>query len=309
MRSGFVCILGRPNAGKSTLLNTLVGEKLAIVTPKPQTTRIRIQGILNVPRQGQRPAAQVVLVDTPGVHKSHSWLDRKMAHEIREALDGCDLVLWIKDVTRQRGAEEEYVLSMIRKSDTPVFLLLNKIDVIQKDKLLPIIEECRQLHEFRAIIPISAKKKDGIARLVDQVVEALPEGQPLFSKDQITDQPVRFMASEIIREQMLMEMEEEVPYAAAVLIERFEENPKLTKIAAAIYCEREGQKGIIIGKGGQMLKKIGSAARRQIEEMLGTKVFLELFVKVEPAWREQRAFVEGLDWRRQFEEMMRREDS
>jgi len=304
MRSGFVCILGRPNAGKSTLLNTLVGEKLAIVTPKPQTTRIRIQGILNVPRQGARPAAQVVLVDTPGVHKAQSWLDRKMAHEIREALEGCDLVLWIKDVTRQRGAEEEYVHSMIRKTQTPVFLLLNKIDVIQKDKLLPIIEECRQLHEFREIIPISAKKKDGIARLVDQVVEALPEGKPLFSKDQITDQPVRFMASEIIREQMLMEMDEEVPYAAAVLIERFEEEPKITRIAAAIYCEREGQKGIIIGKGGLMLKKIGSAARRQIEAMLGTKVFLELFVKVEPEWREQRAFVEGLDWRRQFEEMM-----
>jgi GTP-binding protein Era len=305
MRSGFVCILGRPNAGKSTLLNTLVGEKLAIVTPKPQTTRIRIQGILNVPKQGTRPAGQVVLVDTPGVHKTQSWLDRKMAHEISEALQGCDLVLWIKDVTRHHGREEEYVLSMIRNSKTPVFLLLNKIDVIQKDKLLPIIEECRKLHEFRQIIPISAKKKEGITDLIEQVVAALPLGKALFSKDQITDQPVRFMASEIIREQMLMEMEEEVPYAAAVLIERFEEGPKLTKIAAAIFCEREGQKGIIIGKGGSMLKKIGSAARRQIEQMLGTKVFLELFVKVQPDWREQRAFVEGLDWRRQFEEMMR----
>jgi GTP-binding protein Era len=294
MHCGFVCLLGRPNAGKSTLLNALVGEKLAIVTPKPQTTRTRIQGVLNVPQEKERPAAQVVLVDTPGVHKSQSWLDRRMAHEIREGLEGCDLVLWIKDVTRRRGAEEEYVLSMVRKSETPVFLLLNKIDLIPKDKLLPIIDECRQLHDFREIIPISARKKDGLDRLLNQIVAALPEGQAFFPEDQFTDQPVRCLAAEIIREQMLLETAEEVPYATAVVIDRFEEAPQLTRITATIYCEREGQKGIIIGRGGQMLKKIGSAARRQIEQMLGTKVFLELFVKIEPEWREQRDFVEEL---------------
>jgi GTPase len=305
MRSGFVCILGRPNAGKSTLLNALVGEKLAIVTHKPQTTRTRVQGVLNLPRQKGRSAAQIVLIDTPGVHKSETSLDRKMAHEIREALEGCNLVLWIKDVTRKRGAEEEYVLGLVRKANSPAFLLLNKIDLIDKSKLLPIIEEYRQLHDFREIIPISAKSGDGLQVLLHKAVEALPSAPPYFPEDHLTDQPVRFLAAEIIREELLLHTEEEVPYATTVVVERFEEGPKLTKIAAAIYCEREGQKAIIIGKGGQMLKTVGSAARRQIERMLGAKVFLELFVKVEPGWRERREFVEGLDWRRQLEQMAR----
>jgi GTP-binding protein Era len=308
MRSGFVCILGRPNAGKSTLLNALVGEKLAVVTPKPQTTRTRVRGILNLRKEKGRPAAQVILVDTPGVHKSETSLDRKMAQEIRAALAGCNLVLWIKDVTRKRGPEEDYVLALVRKASTPVFLLLNKIDLIEKGKLLPLIEECQHLHDFREIIPISAKKTDGLSVLLDKMVEVLPTGSPYYPEDQITDQPVRFLAAEIIREQMLLETADEVPYAAAVLIELFEERPALTRIAAAIYCEREGQKAIIIGKGGQMLKKIGTAARQQIEQLVGTKVFLELFVKVEPGWRDQPEFIESLDWRRQLEAMARRQN-
>jgi GTP-binding protein Era len=307
MKSGFVCILGRPNAGKSTLLNALVGEKLAIVTHKPQTTRTRIHGILNLPKQKGRPAAQIVLIDTPGVHKSETWLDRSMAHEIREALESCDLVVWIKDVTRRPGVEEDYVLSLIKKVDTPVFLLLNKIDLIEKGKLLPLIEQSRELHDFKEIIPISAKKKDNLDALLQTMAEAMPTGAPYFPEDQITDQPVRFLAAEIIREAMLLQTEEEVPYATTVVVERFEEGPKLTRISAAIFCEREGQKGIIIGKGGQMLKQIGTAARKQIEAMLGCKVFLELFVKVEPGWREQRDFVQSLDWRRQLEEMARQQ--
>ena len=307
MRSGVVCILGRPNAGKSTLLNTLVGEKLAVVTPKPQTTRTRVRGILNLQKQKGRPAAQVVLIDTPGVHKSETSLDRKMAQEVREAIVGCDLVLWIKDVTRKPGLEEEYVLSLVRKADTPVFLLLNKIDLIDKAKLLPLIEEFRHQHDFREIIPISARKADGIPRLLDKIVELMPAGQPYYPEDQITDQPVRFLAAEIIREQLVMETEKEIPHAIAVLIEQFEEGPTLTRIAATIYCERDGQKAILIGKRGQMLKKVGTAARLQIERLLDAKVFLDLHVKVEPGWREQRDFIESLDWRRQLETMGRRQ--
>lgn len=303
MRSGFVCILGRPNAGKSTLLNALVGEKLAIVTHKPQTTRNRIQGIVNLKHQGRRRAAQIVLVDTPGVHRPDTSLDKKMMREVRDALAGCDLILLITDVTQKPGAGEKFVLELVKQAKTPAFLLLNKIDAIEKRKLLPIIERWRQLHEFKEIIPISALKRDGFDRLLDSIVEALPEAQPYFPPDQITDQPQRFLVAEIIREQVLMTTQEEVPYAATVLIEQFEESPKLTRIAAIIYCEREGQKGILIGKGGQMLKKIGTNARREIEQMLGTKVFLELFVKVRPGWRDSREFVEGLDWRRQLEEM------
>ncbi len=313
MRCGFVTILGRPNAGKSTLLNALVGQKLAIVTHKPQTTRTRVLGIINVPEQKRseqgRPAAQIVLVDTPGVHKSESSLDRKMAQEIREALDGCDLVLWIKDVSRRAGAEESYVLELVRKTATPCFLLLNKIDLVEKPALLPMLEESSRLHEFREIIPISARKGDGLDRLLDKMVEALPEAPPYFPPDQLTDQPVRFLAAEVIREQVLLETQEEVPYAATVVVERFEETPKLTRIAATVYCERDGQKAIIIGKGGQMLKKIGTLARQEIEQMLEGKVFLELFVKVHPGWREQREFIDSLDWRRQLEEMAREQKS
>ena len=272
----------------------LVGEKLAIVTPKPQTTRTRVEGIVNLPAGEGRPAAQLVLVDTPGVHRSRSWLDRRMAQEIRAALQECHLVLWIKDVTRGRGPEEEYVLSLVRKSEVPVFLLLNKIDLIPKPELLPIIEACRQLHPFREIIPISAKTHDGRSRLLDQIVNVLPEGEPHFPAERYTNLPVRYLAAEMIREQVWRETAEELPYSTAVEIERFVETPEITRIAAVIYCEREGQKGIIIGRGGQMLKKIGAAARRQIEKMLAAHVFLELFVKVEPQWRERRDFVERL---------------
>jgi GTP-binding protein Era len=301
--SGFVCILGRPNAGKSTLLNALVGEKLAIVSPKPQTTRNRILGIVQVSKQRKRPGGQIVLIDTPGVHKPDTSLGRKMMSEVREALEGCDLLLLIVDVTRKFGRDDEAVLEMAKKSGTPVFLLLNKIDLLrnQKDKLLPIIDEYRKLHAFKEIIPLSARKPEGLDLLLESVIGNLPEGPRYFAEDQVTDQPTRFMVAEIIREQVLMETSEEVPYATTVLVEQFEEGAKLTRIAAAIYCEREGQKRILIGKQAQMLKKIGTAARLQIEKMVGTRVFLEVFVKVSPDWRESHAFIEELDWRRQLE--------
>ena len=303
-RSGFVCILGRPNAGKSTLLNALVGEKLAIISPKPQTTRNRILGIVHLPPKTGRPGAQVVLLDTPGIHRPASSLGRKMMAEVREALEGSDLVLLIVDVTDRAALHDPFTLNLIKHSRTPAFLLLNKIDRLpEKHKLLAIIEDFHKQHEFREIIPISAKKREGLDLLLQKIVAALPEGARYFPEDQITDQPARFMVAETIREQVLLATQEEVPHAATVVVEQYEEGKKLTRIAATIYCEREGQKAILVGKGGQMLKKIGTAARLQIERMLGAKVFLELFVKVRHGWRESREFVDALDWRRQLESL------
>ena len=303
--SGFVCILGRPNAGKSTLLNALVGEKLAIISPKPQTTRNRILGIVNLPKRKGRDAAQIILIDTPGVHKPDSSLGRKMMVEVREALDGCDVVLLLTDVTHRLDARDQFALQMVERSKAKVCLVLNKIDQLKgKDRLLPLIEEYKKLHSFHAIIPISALKHDGLEILLAEVTSALPVSPPYFPEDQITDQPLRFMCAEIIRERVLIETEDEIPYATTVMVDEFEEGPRLTRIAATIYCEREGQKAILIGKKGSMLKKIGTSARLQIERMTGTRVFLELFVKVQPNWRQSPDFVEEVDWKRQLEHLV-----
>lgn len=317
-RSGFVTIVGRPNAGKSTLLNALVGEKIAIVTNKPQTTRTRIQGIVNVKAQKGRPAAQIIFVDTPGVHRPDSRLNRKMMQEIHEALESCDLILLIADASEKFGTGDRHVLDLVKKyqsghdtgedgrrrqgtsglkQQTPVFLLLNKIDRIEKEKLLPLMEHYRQLHEFHEIIPIAAARREGLDVLLDQIIRSLPQGPRYFPEDQLTDQPERFLAAEIIREKVLQKTVKEVPYSVAVAIDCYEELPKLTRIAATIYCEREGQKGIVIGKRGEKLKEIGTTARLELEQLQGKKLFLELFVKVKPAWRESPEFVEDLDWR------------
>jgi GTP-binding protein Era len=330
LRSGFVSILGRPNSGKSTLLNALVGEKVAIVTSKPQTTRTRIHGVVEVAaHKGKHPAAQIVFVDTPGVHKPGSWLDRRMMQEVHDALESRDVVLLMVDATRRLelpetglqkedaageqkkkpgGSEDAFVFQLIKKLDCPVFLLINKIDLVTKETLAPLIAQLSALHPFAEVFPISARKGDGLERLVEKLVEYLPEGQRYFPKDQYTDQPERFLVAELIRERILQETGEEVPYASAVVIERFEEpqpheTRPLTRIAAAIYCERDGQKAILIGKGGSKLKSIGTNARKEIESLLGTRVFLELHVIVEENWRERRGFVESLDWRRQIEEL------
>lgn len=302
-RSGFVSIIGRPNAGKSTLLNALVGEKIAIVTEKPQTTRTRIQGMVNVKARRGRPAGQIVFVDTPGVHRPDSRLNRKMMQEIHAALESRDLVLLIVDATDRFGPADQQVLDLIKKSGGVAFLLLNKIDKLQKDKLLPIIERYSKLHEFREIIPISAAKGQGLETLLEKIIGVLPEGPRYFPEDQFTDQPERFIASEIIREKVLLKTGKELPYATAVIVERYEELEKLTRIAATIYCERDGQKAILIGKGGQKLKEMGTAARIELEALLGKKVFLELFVKVKPRWRDSEAFVQELDWKRQLEDL------
>jgi len=335
-RSGFVSIIGRPNAGKSTLLNALLGQKLAIVTHKPQTTRTRIHGVLEVPlkkkakTEAGHPAAQVVLVDTPGVHKPATQLDRRMMQEVQDALESRDAVLFLVDVTHQlprageegakltgrmakSAAEDEYTLSLVKKLDCPVILVLNKIDAIRKEELLPLIAHWSAQHEFADVVPISARKKEGLGLLLEKIVSVLPEGQRYFPKHQLTDQPERFLVAELIREKILLLTGEEVPYATAVVIEKFEEPQStkkmrdgrlpVTKIAAAIYCERAGQKAILIGKQGTMLKQIGTAARKEIEGLLGTRAFLELFVKVQEEWRSSRGFVEDLDWRRQLEQI------
>ena len=303
--SGFVCILGRPNAGKSTLLNALVGEKLAIISPKPQTTRNRIQGIIHIPKRKGGSGGQIVLIDTPGVHRPDSSLGRKMMVEVREAMEGCDLVLVIMDAKHKFDPRDQFALDLVKQSKAKAFLILNKIDLIrEKSKLLPLIEDYRKLYPFEEVIPISALKRKGLDTLLDSILSVLPAGPAYFPEDQITDQPARFMAAESIREQVLLNTSEEIPYATTVLVENFEEGKRLTRISATIYCEREGQKGILVGKGGQMIKKIGTAARIQIERMVGTKVFLELYVKVEAGWRESRRFVEELDWRRQLEYRM-----
>jgi len=302
-RSGFACIVGRPNAGKSTLLNALAGEKLAIVSPEPQTTRNRVLGVIHVPKQKGRSGAQVILIDTPGVHRPESSLGRKMMSEVRAALDGCDVVLMIADAARKSDSSEQFLPDLIKRSKTPAFLLLNKIDLLKggKRQLLPLIQQYGSLGRFQEIIPISARKREGLDVLLEKLIGVLPEGPRYFPEDQITDQPSRFMAAELIREQVLFATSEEVPHSTTVIVEQFEEGTKLARIAATIYCERDSQKGILIGRQGQMLKKIGTAARLEIERMLGKKVFLELFVKVRANWRESRGFIEELDWRRQLE--------
>jgi GTP-binding protein Era len=307
MRSGFVSIVGRPNAGKSTLLNALVGEKLAIVTHKPQTTRNRICGIVNVKRAGRRPAGQIIFVDTPGIHKPVDALNKRMMQEVYDAVEGCDLLLLIADAAQKFGAGDQFALDLVKRSKLKTFLLLNKIDLFDKGNLLPIIEHYSALHSFAEVIPISATKKDGLELLLNKVVANLPEGPQYFPPDQVTDQPERFVAAELIREQVLVLTQQEVPYASSVIIEQFEESDRLVKIAAVIYVERDGQKAIVIGKQGAMLKEIGTRARHAIERLLGKKVFLELFIKVRSRWRESRQFVDELDWRKQLQSLATRD--
>jgi GTP-binding protein Era len=298
-KSGFVAVLGRPNAGKSTLVNALVGRKVGIVSPWPQTTRNRIQGIVN------RENAQIVLIDTPGVHKPDSALNRQMMEEVQLALDGVDIVALIVDATLDFGPGDRFVLDQVRRAQAKSFLLLNKIDRIAKEKLLPLIDTYRRQHDFTEIFPISALTGDGLPELLDSLIEHLPESPPYFPEDQFTDQPERFLAAEIVREKALAFTRDEVPHAVAVLVESFEESEKLLRIRATIYVERDGQKRIVIGSGGAMLKKIGTAARKELETLFGIKIFLELYVKVQHNWRQNPAIVRQLDWHRQLEQLSR----
>lgn len=296
-RSGFVAILGRPNAGKSTLVNSLVGRKVSIVSPKPQTTRNRIQGIVN------RPDAQIVLIDTPGIHKPNSRLGRQMMDEIAQSLQGADILSLIVDATLDFSSGDRFALDWVRRFKGTAFLLLNKIDRIKKELLLPLMDRYHREHEFAEIFPVSARTGEGVESLLQSWTERLPVCPALFPADQFTDQPERFLAAEYIREKAMRFTRQEVPHSVAVIVDRFEEGEKLLRIHATIYVEREGQKGILIGEGGLMMKKIGAEARKEIENLLGIKVFLELFVKVAPGWRERSGMVRQLDWRRQIEQL------
>jgi GTP-binding protein Era len=301
-KSGFITIVGRPNAGKSTLVNALVGRKVAIVSPKPQTTRNRVQGIVN------REDAQIVLIDTPGIHKAENALGRQMMDEVKNAFDGIDQVTVIVDAATGVSKGDRFTFDIIRRFKGPVFLALNKIDQVKKPDLLPLIEHYRKEFEFTDIFPISALKGEGTKELVNAWLARLPEAPPYFPADQFTDQPERFLAAELIREKAILVTREEVPYAIAVLLDSFEESEKLIRIRATIYVEREGQKGILIGKRGETMKKIGTEARKELETILGIKIFLELYVKVQPRWRENPNIVRQLDWHRELEQMSKAQE-
>jgi GTP-binding protein Era len=296
-RAGFVAIVGRPNAGKSTLLNRFVGQKVAIVTSKPQTTRNRIQGIVT------QPQGQVVFIDTPGVHEADSVLNRQMMREVAAALEGIDVLLLMVDAIRALPHEDALLLEKAKRFEGKTILALNKIDRIPKPKLLPLMDAFSKAFPFAALMPISALRGDGCAELLEEVFKNVPEGEPFFPEDQITDQPERFLASEIIREKAIQLTYHEVPHALAVIVDKFEETSKLLRIEVTMHVERNSQKKILIGHKGDMLKRIGTQARKELESLLGTKVYLGLFVKVMPNWRENPMQVRELNWHTQLEEL------
>jgi GTP-binding protein Era len=280
-RSGFVAVVGRPNAGKSTLLNTLLGQKVVIISDKPQTTRNRIQCILTEKR------GQIIFIDTPGIHKPKHRLGEYMVEAAKSALRGVDLALYVVDASVPIGKGDEFVLEIIQESHVPCILALNKIDLLTKDELLLKIAEFSKLAEFKHTIPISALQAENTATLVDLILAELPEGPLYYPKDEVTDQPEKFIVAELIREKLLELTREEIPHSVAVLVEQMEEKKSLIKISATILVERDSQKGIVIGKGGSLLKEVGKLARLDIEDLLGSKVFLELYVKVRKDWRNQ----------------------
>jgi GTPase len=291
-RSGYVSILGRPNAGKSTLLNALLGGKLAIVSEKPQTTRTSIEGVLHL------PDAQIIFLDTPGIHASDTLINKRMMDAVRASLADRDLLLYLADAVAPFTPEDAKAVDALGKSQAPTFLVLTKIDRLQdKRQLLPRIEQYKALREFDEYLPISALTGQGLDGLRSAIIARMPEGPEYFPTDHLTDQPERFLAAELIREQILRNTRQEVPHAVAVAIDQWEDKPAITSIMATIFVERAGQKAIVIGAKGANLKKIGTLARHEIETLLARKVFLQLFVKVESNWRENPEFLNSIDWR------------
>jgi GTP-binding protein Era len=283
-RAGFVTVVGRPNAGKSTLVNRLVGQKVAIVSNKPQTTRNRILAVAN------RPDAQLVLFDTPGIHKPTHTMNRRMVDTAVRSIGQGDVVLWLADVSERFGPGDRYVANLLKKAAVPVLLGLNKIDLLpDKKRLLPIIDTYRGLVDFVEIVPMSARTGENVDRLLELLVARLPEGEKLYPDDFLTDLPERFFVAEMIRERILAKTREEIPYTTGVVIDSFKEESELVRIEATVLVERDGHKGILIGKGGAMLKAVGTESRKEIEAFLGAKVYLGLFVKVKERWRESPA--------------------
>ncbi len=290
--SGFVSILGLPNAGKSTLLNALTGAKLAIVSDKPQTTRTLVQGVWTT------DSSQVVFLDTPGIHEPDTRFNRWMMDSVAEALKDRDLLLLVVDSTRKPSPACERSVELIRKSGAPALAVFNKIDAVKpKSLLLPLIDQYRQWHAFEEYLPVSALTGDGLDELRATILARMPEGPSWFPPDHLTDQPERFLAAEIIREKVLHVTRQEVPHSTAVLIDEWKEEPRLLRILATIHVERPGQKAIVIGAQGARLKEIGTAARLELEAVFGRKVYLELFVRVSEKWRENERFLRELDWR------------
>jgi len=294
-RAGFVAIVGRPNAGKSTLLNRLVGQKVAIVTSKPQTTRNRIQGIVT------RSEGQIVFIDTPGIHEAKSALNKQMMREVAAAVEGIDVLLLMADASTMQPHSDHLLIDRAKRFGGKTILALNKVDKLPKAKLLPMLDSFRKEFEFSAMVPISALKGDGCEHLLREILTLLPEGEPYFAEDQVTDQPERFLAGEVIREKAIALTYHEVPHALAVIVDKWEEKPNLLRIEATMNVERDSQKKILIGHKGEMLKKVGTQARKELEEILGTKIYLGLFVKVVPDWRENPQRVRELDWHTQLE--------
>ena len=279
-RSGFVSIVGRPNSGKSTLLNRLVGDKISIVTSRPQTTRNVVRGIVNEPR------GQIVFLDTPGIHRPAHKMNERMMRVMLDSLEHIDIVMLMVDASEQFGRGEAFALDLISKASSRRFLLLNKVDKVAKRELLPQIERYSKAADFDQIVPISALKSDGVSTVVDEIFRYLPEGPMYYPADQLSDQPERFMVAEIIREKLIVRTRQELPHATAMVIERFEEEDEIVRIYASIVVERESQKMIVIGTGGQVLKHVGVEARAEIESLLGRKVHLDLHVKVRKKWRD-----------------------
>ena len=301
-RAGFVAILGRPNAGKSTLVNRLVGQKVSIVTSKPQTTRNRIQGVVT------REDGQVVLIDTPGLHDAKTVLNRQMMKEVAAALEGIDVLLLVADASATVPASDTLLMDKAKRFPAKTILALNKVDRVPKQQLLPLLDAFSKAHPFAALVPISALQGDGLEQLLREVMKLLPEGQPYFPEEQVTDQPERFLASEIVREKAIALTYHEVPHALAVSVDTWQETPKLLRIEMTLTVERASQKKILIGQRGELLKKIGTQARKELEEILAAKIFLGLYVKVAENWRENPAAVRRLDWRKELEFLEKQED-
>ncbi len=279
-KSGFAALIGRPNVGKSTLMNCLIGQKIAITSKKPQTTRNRIQTVYT------SEEGQIIFVDTPGIHKAKNKLGDYMVHVAEHSLREVDVILWLVEPTDYIGTGEQHIIEQLRKVKTPVILVVNKIDTVKKEQLLASIDLYRKQLDFAEVVPVSALKKDNTGVLIAQIMKYLPYGPAFYDEDTITDQPTRQIVAELIREKVLRSIDEEIPHGVAVTIESMKYGKKLVDINATIFCERDSHKGIIIGKGGQMLKKIGSMARTEIEDLLEQHVNLQLWVKVKKDWRD-----------------------